>query len=155
MTVSANRTQVLRLLTSDRLRMNGRSARAAEFGFVADPRETVRANSIQIALMQSEIGAAEFALQRPVRSRCAAMRAADDGGVMRLRLVDREHLAAVATKSLADGQGRSVILAFTVRTGNEKTHRNAEWGMGNANRRTATQLGVECGQSMMAFRLLD
>lgn len=38
------------------------------------------------------------------------------------RLLNREHLAAMTAESLADRQGRSVVLSFTLWTGDEKTH---------------------------------
>ena len=86
---------------------------------MADAREAVRADCVQVALVQREIGTAEFALERPLGSRRPAMRAADDGRVVRLRLMHREHLAAVTAEPLANRQGRGVILPFAIWTGDE------------------------------------
>jgi hypothetical protein len=76
----------------------------AEPGMVADAREAMRANRIEIALVKREIGAAVFARQRPFVPWSATMGTTNHGGVMPTRLVNGEHFAAMATKLLADGK---------------------------------------------------
>ena len=89
----------------------------AEPGMVADAREAMRANRIEIALVKREIGAAVFARQCSFVPRGPAMRAADHGGIVSARRVNGEHFAAVAAELLPDRQLRGVVLAIAIWTG--------------------------------------
>jgi len=117
---SAGGAKQFRGLAGDHFRANRLAAEVAEPRVAADARETMRANGIEIAFVEREIGAAVFARQCPFVPRSAAMGAADHGGIVPTRFVDREHFAAVATKLLANGKLRGIVLAIAMRAGDEE-----------------------------------
>ena len=87
---------------------------------VANAREAVRANGIEIALVEREIGTAVFACQGPFVPWSAAVGAADHGGIVSARLVDGEYFAAMAAELLANGKLRGIVLAIAVRASDEE-----------------------------------
>ena len=87
---------------------------------VANAGEAVRANGIEIALVECEIGAAVFARQRPFVPWSAAVGAADHGSVVPARFVNGEHFAAMAAKLLANGKLRGIVLTIAVRASDEE-----------------------------------
>src|SRR5262245_48958252 len=120
MAVLARRTRKNRCSPRDRFGMNGHAAVMAKTRFVADARQTLRANGIQISFMQCEVGAAVGATQCVVGARRAAPRTANRRRIMPARLLHREHCSAMAMELLAKDKLRGIILMFALRTGDKK-----------------------------------
>jgi hypothetical protein len=86
---------------------------------VADAGEALRANRVQIALVERVIAAAMTATGGALLPRRAARRAADDIGVVPSRRGGGERFAAKAMKLRPDRQARGVELTAALGAGYE------------------------------------
>src|SRR5262249_6226500 len=94
----------------------------AKAGLIADQGETVRADSIQIALMQGEFGLAIRTALGILGPRRPARRASHHLGLVPLRLLHNDHVTAVTPKPAPNRSPAGIILALTFRAGYEEAH---------------------------------
>jgi hypothetical protein len=100
-----------------------RPAVMAEPGPVADASQAVRANGVEIALVQREAGMAIRAAAHILIAPSGAARGTANGaGLVPLRLLDRDDLAAVAAKAAANRPLGRVVLPSALRAFDEETH---------------------------------
>ena len=99
------------------------SAMMAKARPVADASQAVRANGVEIALVQREAGLAIGAAVRfVVAARGAARRTAHDARLVPARLLDGDDLAAMAAKAAADRALGRIVLPAALRAFDEEAH---------------------------------
>ena len=123
MTAPARGTSQIGLAARVELGDEPGAAMVAEAGAIADARQAMRADGVQVAFVQREarlaIGAAAGVVVRPRR---AARRAAHHARLVPFRLLDGDDLAAMAAKPAADRALGRIVLAAALRAFDEKAH---------------------------------
>jgi len=94
----------------------------AELGPMADARQTLWTDRVQVAFVQHKIGAAKPARVLISFARCSARRTTDNGRIVGSRRVDAQYFAAMAAESLADLVFRDLIPPLAATASNENPH---------------------------------
>src|SRR5437879_2028452 len=94
----------------------------AEPRLIADESQAVRADRVQVALVERELGVAIRAAPVIVRPGRAARRTAHDPRVVSLRLLNGHDVPTVTAKLAASPPPAGVVLAMAFRAGDEQTH---------------------------------
>jgi hypothetical protein len=104
------------------------AAMVAELRAVALPGETVRANRIEILLVEREVGATETAPLLIALPRSSARRASHHVGIVSRWPSDCQRLATDAVEVTADGPTRGVVLPLAFWAGDKQPHESLDMG---------------------------
>src|SRR5437016_8501986 len=94
----------------------------AEPRLIADESQAMRADRVQVTLVERELGVAIRAAPAIVRPGSAAGRTARYPRVVPLRLLDGHDVPTVTAKLAASPPPAGVVLAVASRAGNEQAH---------------------------------
>src|SRR5437879_9369722 len=94
----------------------------AEPRLIADESQAMRADRVQVTLVERELGVAIRAAPAIVRPGRAARRTAHDPRVVSLRSLDCHDVPTVTAKLAANPPPAGVVLAMAFRAGHEQTH---------------------------------
>src|SRR5262249_3459897 len=117
------RTQQVGGFTGVQLGHKPRSTVMAESRAIAHTRQAVRANGVQVALVQREFGLAVGTNRAVLGSGRSARGAVDYAGIVPLGLFDLHQMPTVAAEAAADASATGIVLPLAVRALDEQTHR--------------------------------
>ena len=95
----------------------------AEPRLIADESEAMRADRVQVALVEREFGLAVGTDIAVLGSGRAARGTMDNTGIVSLGLLDLHQVPTVAAESAADAAPAGVVLSLAVRALDEQTHK--------------------------------